>query len=99
MSFLRERLMDSNVFKKKEQDMVSYQQPHNIVFFYNRESDYFPVLHHGITYAGLIESIYKLSPGGQRIVRGKDYPAIDVDLSDDIWTERRNLPVSELALD
>lgn len=76
---------------------MSFKQPHNLVFFYNREADYFPVLHHAITYAGLIESIYRLSANGQKILRPNLTP-IDLDLNDDIWTERRNLPISELAL-
>jgi len=67
VSFIRERLMDSSVFGK-DQDLISTKQPHNIIFFYNRESDYFPVLHHGITYSGLIESIYRLSSNSQKIV-------------------------------
>ena len=78
--------------------MLNAKQPHSIVFFYNRESDYFPVLHHNITYAGLIESIYRLSENGQKIIRGKGKDAVEIDLNDDIWTERRNSPISELSL-
>ena len=77
--------MDSAAFSK-EQDLISTRQPHNIVFFYNRESDYFPVLHHGITYSGLIESIYRLSSNSQKIIRGKDQKSFEIDLNDDIWT-------------
>jgi hypothetical protein len=73
------------------------KQPHNIVLFFNRELDYFPVLSHGITYAGLIESLYKLTPSGHRIIKSND-AYMDIDLNDDIWTEKRNLTVSEMEL-
>lgn len=75
VSFIRERLMESAVFGK-EQELMNLKQPHNIVFFYNREADYFPVLHHGITYSGLIESIFKLSPSCRKIIRGKGQDSI-----------------------
>lgn len=45
--------MMGNVFGK-EQELIALKQTHNIVFFFNREADYFPVLHHGISYAGLL---------------------------------------------
>jgi hypothetical protein len=66
------------------------------VLFFNRELDYFPVLCHGISYSGLIESLYKLSGNGQRIVKGEK--GVEIDLNDDIWVERRNLPISEMEL-
>ena len=89
--------MEGSVFGK-EQELVSSKQPHNIVFFFNRDSDLFPVLHHAITYAGLIESIHRFSANSQKIIRGNNQSAIEIDLNDDIWTDRRNLPISELSL-
>lgn len=73
------------------------KQPHNIFLFFNRENDYFPVLSHGINYSGLIESIFKLSANGHKIIKSKD-SSIDIDLNDEIWGERRNLPTSEMYL-
>ena len=59
---------------------------HNIVLFFNRDNDYFPVLSHGISYAGLIESIFKLSPSGKRIIKGKNKDdLLDIDLNDLTW--------------
>lgn len=55
------------------------------------------MLSHGITYAGLIESLYKLTPSGHRIIKSND-AYMDIDLNDDIWTEKRNLTVSEMEL-
>lgn len=45
-----------------------------------------------------MESIYKISSNGRRIQRPKEQP-IEIDLNDDIWTDRRNLATSELLLD
>jgi hypothetical protein len=66
---------------------------------FNRDQDLFPVLHHGISYAGLLEGLYRMAPNGHKILKGKDgKEAIEVDLSDDMWVERRNLPTSEMQL-
>lgn len=96
MQLIRDRLANSPAFGK-EQELISLKQPHNIVLFFNRELDYFPVLSHGISYSGLIESLYKLTPNGQKIIK-KEGAGLDIDLNDDIWIERRNLPISEMEL-
>lgn len=83
MSFIKDRLASSSAFSKEE-ELISLKQPHNIVLFFNREQDYFPALHHSITYAGLIESIYRLSPTGHKIIKNKE-SLIEIDLNDDMW--------------
>jgi hypothetical protein len=92
-TFVRDRLANSALFGK-EQELVSLKQPHNIVLFFNREQDYFPTLHHCITYAGLIESLYRISANGHKIIKGKD--SMEIDLNDEMWVDRRNLPTSEM---
>lgn len=77
VGFLRDRLANSATFGK-EQELISLKQPHNIVLFFNREQDCFPALHHDITYAGLIESLFKLSPNGHQIIKTKDNTKIDL---------------------
>ncbi len=66
VGFLRDRLAESALFAKE--DLSSTRQPYNLVLLFNRELDLFPVLHHGITYAGLLECIYRLSGNGHRIL-------------------------------
>ncbi len=69
--FIKDRLANSAAFSKEE-GLISLKEPHNIVLFFNREQDYFPALHHSITYAGLIETIYGLSPTGHKMLKDKD---------------------------
>ena len=68
------------------------------MLFFNREQDYFPVLHHGVSYAGLLESIHKITPTGNRVLNEKKETVLDIELTDDIWLDKRNLPISEMQL-
>ncbi len=43
-----------------------------IVYIFSRDSDYFPVLAHGITYASLLENIYKINKTGTKVTKGKE---------------------------
>lgn len=40
-----------------------------VFYIFNRETDLFPILAHGITYASLLENIYKITKTGNRILK------------------------------
>lgn len=65
-------------------DFNTGRQPHNLVLIFNRELDLFPVLHHGISYAGLLESVYQMTPTGNKIIK-REGVTFDVDLADEMW--------------
>jgi hypothetical protein len=72
----------------------------NYVIFYifNREVDYFPVLAHGITYASLLENIYKINKIGNKVTKNSKESNIELSLQDEIWVEKKNYLISEMKL-
>jgi hypothetical protein len=40
-----------------------------VIYIFNRETDYFPVLAHGITYASLLENIYKINKTANKLIK------------------------------
>lgn len=54
---------------------------YTLVFLFNRDMDYFPVLSHGITYGSLIENIYQFTPTGHKIIKSSENQQ-EIDLND-----------------
>lgn len=51
------------------------------VLIFNRENDMFPVISHGITYASLMEDIWKFNRFGNKLLDKES----QIDLNDYIW--------------
>lgn len=66
-----------------------------ILYIFNRESDYFPLLAHGITYASLAENLYRINKTGSKLSKGsgKDLE-VELSLQDEIWVEKKNYLIS-----
>jgi hypothetical protein len=70
--------------------------PYAILYLYNRENDYFPLLSHGITYASLLENLYEVSNLGNKITKPSEKVAYDLSVTDHIWLSKKNMLISEM---
>ena len=61
------------------------------------------MLAHGITYASLMENIYRINKHANRVhfdnKRGKDKKVGELSLQDEIWVEKKNFLISEMGLE
>lgn len=54
------------------------------------------MLSHGITYAALLENIYKINKTGSKVTKNKEI--VDLSLQDEIWVNKKNMLISEMKL-